>query len=65
MDNSGPSVLKEHSGLAMRYEHALQILELVFSYITQEKAQMYRRGRQCKVSERDCGLPAHTVSSPG
>lgn len=26
---------------------------------------MYRRGRQCKVSERDCDLPAHTVSSPG
>lgn len=49
----------------MRSEHALQILELVFSSVTQEKAQMYRRGRQCKVSEGDCGLPTHAVSSPG
>lgn len=26
---------------------------------------MYRRGSQCKVSERDCALSGHMVSSPG
>lgn len=68
MDSSGPSDWKEHSGV-LRSCYQVRAcpadLRVDFQLNNSGESQMYRRGSQCKVSERDCDLPAHTVSSPG